>query len=81
MYYTYYKWFFYTGAANQIYPGGGKNLGAREARAIFFLPPPEHFLPPPERGAKSAQGGGKNSPCLKQNHRAFQDVQATTKFQ
>ena len=63
-----------SGAANQIYPGGGKNLGAREGARDFFLPPPE-------RGAKSAQGGGKNSPCLKQNHRAFQDVQARTKFQ
>ena len=44
-----------TGAANQIYPGGGKNLGARD----FFCPPPwAFFAPPPERGAKSTQGGG-----------------------
>ena len=32
------------GAANQIWPGEGKNLGARD-----------FFLPTPERGAKSAK--------------------------
>ena len=32
---------------NSKLQGGGNIPDAREARAIFFLPPPEQFLPPP----------------------------------
>ena len=57
------------GAANQIYPGGGKNLGGRARSARdFFCPPLSIFCPPPEGssgGGKKCSEGGKNYSILK----------------
>ena len=50
-----------SGADKLKIPGGGNNLGAREARAIF-APPLSDFCPPPEGfsgGGNVDSGGGK----------------------